>query len=159
MIWVFDKQNFIQNILLAQDVFLTHKSVHLVLLLHTKNEKLLNFQLWISESPDSYKPELAQLLYPVFTHLYLELVCAGHKLAAAKFIKKHQSTFLSNFEFATFIRQLGNVTSPEDITRDEVVKIFMVMIELNCTFYLILQVPSTSLLIKFCAYSVLPSVE
>jgi WD40 associated region in TFIID subunit, NTD2 domain len=65
-------------------------------------------------------------LYPLFTHLYLELVCAGHKFAAAKFIKKHQSTFLSNFEFANFIRQLANVATPEDVARDEVVKTYLV---------------------------------
>ena len=89
------------------------------------------FQLWISESHDSFKPELAQLLYPLFTHLYLELVCAGHKFAAAKFIKKHQSTFSSNFEFANFIRQLANVASPEDVGRDEVVKTYLV----TCFFW------------------------
>mgnify|MGYP001161566453 FL=1 len=48
------------------------------------------FKLWISESPDFYKPELAQLLYPIFTHLYLDLVLAGHKLVAQKFHKRHQ---------------------------------------------------------------------
>ena len=48
------------------------------------------FKLWISESPDFYKPELAQLLYPIFTHLYLDLVLAGHKLIAQKFHKRHQ---------------------------------------------------------------------
>jgi transcription initiation factor TFIID subunit 5 len=84
------------------------------------------FQLWISESHDSYKPELAQLLYPVFTHLYLEMVCANHKSAAAKFLKKHQSTFLGNAEFANFIRQLSSVTTADDIARDEVVKTYLV---------------------------------
>ena len=29
------------------------------------------FKFWISESEDHYKPELAQLLYPLFTHLYI----------------------------------------------------------------------------------------
>ncbi len=84
------------------------------------------FQLWISESHDSYKPELAQLLYPVFTHLYLEMVGSGHKLAATKFLKKHQSTFLGNPEFANFIRQLANVTLPDEIARDEIVNTYMV---------------------------------
>ncbi len=48
------------------------------------------FQFWISESPDAFKPELAQLLYPMFTHLYLELVCAGQRQMAQKFHKRHQ---------------------------------------------------------------------
>jgi transcription initiation factor TFIID subunit 5 len=76
---------------------------------------LLSFQLWISESADWLKPELAQLLYPVFTHLYLELVAGGHKVAAARFHKRHQSTFLGNAELAAFIRQLAPVTTPEDV--------------------------------------------
>ena len=32
------------------------------------------FKFWISESEDHYKPELAQLLYPLFTHLYIALL-------------------------------------------------------------------------------------
>ena len=32
------------------------------------------FKFWISESEDFYKPELAQLLYPLFTHLYIALL-------------------------------------------------------------------------------------
>jgi WD40 associated region in TFIID subunit, NTD2 domain len=36
-------------------------------------------KLWISESADHYKPELAQLLYPLFTHLYIRLLhCQAH---------------------------------------------------------------------------------
>ena len=53
-------------------------------------QQYARFKLWISESPDFYKPELAQLLYPIFTHLYLDLVLAGHKLIAQKFHKRHQ---------------------------------------------------------------------
>ncbi len=94
----------------------------------------LLFQLWISESHDSYKPELAQLLYPVFTHLYLEMVGSGHKLAATKFLKKHQSTFLGNPEFANFIRQLANVTLPDEIARDEIVNTYMVKHSLQSQF-------------------------
>ena len=56
------------------------------------------------------------------------MVGSGHKLAAAKFLKKHQSTFLGNAEFANFIRQLANVTTPEEIARDEVVKTYLVKI-------------------------------
>ena len=67
------------------------------------------------------------MLYPVFTHLYLELVGSGHKQPAIKFLKKHQATFLGNLEFANLIRQLANVTLPEEIARDEVVSAYMVI--------------------------------
>merc|ERR1719210_7837 len=83
------------------------------------------FKIWISESLDSFKPELAQLLYPMFTHLYLDLVLAGHKLVAQKFHKRHQSTFSMNPNFASFIRVLANVQSFEDVQRDVSVTAFL----------------------------------
>ena len=53
--------------------------------------------MWISESPDYYKPELAQLLYPVFTHLYIRLLVSSPATpgaaAAHRFHKRHLSTF------------------------------------------------------------------
>ena len=55
------------------------------------------FKGWISESHDSYKPELAQLLYPMFTHLYLDLVLAGHKMIAQKFHNRHKVFITLNF--------------------------------------------------------------
>ena len=82
------------------------------------------FKMLISESPDYYKPELAQLLYPIFTHLYLELVNSGKKADAQKFHKKHQSTFLGNGEFAQFIRRLSPITTIEDMYKDEVVSAY-----------------------------------
>ena len=57
-------------------------------------QQYARFKLWISESPDFYKPELAQLLYPIFTHLYLDLVLSGHKVIAQKFHKRHQVRLL-----------------------------------------------------------------
>lgn len=88
-------------------------------------QQYAKFKVWISESPDFYKPELAQLLYPIFTHLYLDLVLAGHKIIAQKFHKRHQSTFLVNPSFASFIRVLSNILQPEDIQRDASVTNFL----------------------------------
>lgn len=88
-------------------------------------QQYAKFKMWISESHDSYKPELAQLLYPMFTHLYLDLVLAGHKNIAQKFHKRHQSTFLGNPNFASFIRVLCNVQTLEDIQRDVSVTAFL----------------------------------
>lgn len=83
-------------------------------------QQYAKFKVWISESLDSYKPELAQLLYPMFTHLYLDLILSGHKVIAQKFHKRHQSTFLGNPSFASFIRILSNVMGPEDIQGEAV---------------------------------------
>ena len=40
-------------------------------LFQTHHDLCAGFKFWISESEDHYKPELAQLLYPLFTHLYI----------------------------------------------------------------------------------------
>ena len=53
-------------------------------------QQCARFKLWILESADFYKPGLAQLLYPIFTHLYLDLLLAGHKLIAQKFHQRYQ---------------------------------------------------------------------
>jgi hypothetical protein len=82
------------------------------------------FQIWISESPDHFKPELAQLLYPMFTHLYLELVCSGQKVMAQKFHKRHHVTFQANAEFSSFIRQLSATNSPETVFSDPAVSAY-----------------------------------
>ena len=62
-------------------------------------QQYARFKLWISESLDFYKMELVQLLYPIFTHLYLDLVLAGHKLIAQKFHKRHQVSPKLHFIF------------------------------------------------------------
>jgi hypothetical protein len=59
------------------------------------------------------------------------MVCANHKSAGAKFLKKHQSTFLGNAEFANFIRQLSSITTADDVARDKVVKTYLVWLGTN----------------------------
>ena len=87
------------------------------------------FKFWISESEDSYKPELAQLLYPLFTHLYIALVtnCPSSPAPspATKFHKRHLATFLGNPEFKQFIHQLGEMSSKEDLDQNPSVASFM----------------------------------
>ena len=106
-------------------------------------QQYTRFKMLISESPDNYKPELAQLLYPIFTHLYLELVNSGKKTDAQKFHKKHQSTFLGNVEFAQFIRRLSPISTVEDMHRDEVVSAYFnskyTVTLSNKTFYYLMK--------------------
>jgi len=83
------------------------------------------FRNWISSgSPDKMKPELAQLLYPVFTHLYLQLVLKGNKSEAQQFHAKHHGTFVGNAEFARFVYLLTSILEPDDLTRDEIASAF-----------------------------------
>ena len=50
----------------------------------------------MESSLDIYRHELALILYPVFVHMYLELVYNGHEEAAKKFVLEYgamQETF------------------------------------------------------------------
>ncbi len=67
---------------------------------------------------------MAQLLYPTFTHLYLELVASGQKVMAQKFHKRHHVTFQGNAEFSSFIRQLSGVSSAEAIAADAAISAY-----------------------------------
>ena len=49
----------------------------------TAETDYVRFKQWISDSPDDLRPELAQqLLYPVFVHLYIDLIVGGKKAEA-----------------------------------------------------------------------------
>lgn len=45
-------------------------------------------QRFVDRSLDSYRFELSKLLYPVFVHMYLELVCSGHEEQSISFMKQ-----------------------------------------------------------------------
>lgn len=45
-------------------------------------------QRFVDGSLDVHKWELAQLLYPVFVHMYLELVYNHHKVKSSSFFQK-----------------------------------------------------------------------
>jgi len=82
------------------------------------------FKFWISESEDHYKPELAQLLYPLFTHLYIRLLVHCAPTVAGRFHKRHLATFLGNPEFKLFIQQLAEVSSPEEMDQSPTIASF-----------------------------------
>ena len=65
------------------------------------------------------KQELIQLLYPLFTHLYIQLLvsCPGRRpqCPAHSFLKDHVAIFLINEEFKKFITQLYEATEAKDL--------------------------------------------
>jgi len=97
---------------------------------HTMAEsQYTGFKIWISESEDRYKPELAQLLYPLFTHLYISLLvnCSSTSpppSPAMKFHKRHLATFQGNPEFKQFIQQLAEVSSPDELDQNPTIASF-----------------------------------
>lgn len=71
--------------------------------------------MWVNIAlDDKLKMELKGLLYPVFCHLYLEMLHAGNRQAAIQFLKSHQSEFNSETE-KDFLEELSSVFSVQDI--------------------------------------------
>lgn len=72
---------------------------------------------------DKLKTELKGLLYPVFCHLYLEMLHAGNRQAAVQFLKSHQGEFISETE-KSFLEELSSVFSIQDIELKPLVNAF-----------------------------------
>lgn len=72
-------------------------------------------KMWVNiVLDDNLKMELKGLLYPVFCHLYLEMLHAGNRQAAIQFLKSHQNEFNSEIE-KDFLEELSSVFSVQDI--------------------------------------------
>lgn len=72
---------------------------------------------------EKIKMELQGLLYPIFCHLYLEMLHAGNKEAAIQFLKAHQNEFISDTE-KDFLEELSGVFSVQDIELRPLVNAF-----------------------------------
>ncbi|KAK0168324.1 hypothetical protein PV327_002141 [Microctonus hyperodae] len=81
-------------------------------------------KMWISSlNNEDIKLELRGLLYPIFCHLYLEMLHAGNPQAAIQFLKAHQSEFPSDSE-RDFLEELSSVFSIQDIELRPLVNAF-----------------------------------
>ncbi|EZA55947.1 hypothetical protein X777_03632 [Ooceraea biroi] len=72
---------------------------------------------------EKIKVELQGLLYPIFCHLYLEILHAGNRQAAIQFLKAHQNEFVSDTE-KDFLEELSSVFSVQDIELRPLVNAF-----------------------------------
>ena len=77
---------------------------------------------FIEGSLDMYRHELALILYPVFVHMYLELVYNGHEVAAREFIAdfgpKQESFYQDD------IKKLSYITKREHMRGSELMENF-----------------------------------
>ncbi|XP_076669118.1 will decrease acetylation isoform X1 [Andrena cerasifolii] len=90
---------------------------------------------------DKLKMELKGLLYPVFCHLYLEMLHAGNRQAAIQFLKAHQNEFNSETE-KDFLEELSSVFSVQDIELRPLVNSFRTRkykVDMSDTAHLCLQ--------------------
>ncbi|ESP03366.1 hypothetical protein LOTGIDRAFT_237682 [Lottia gigantea] len=74
--------------------------------------KLKNF---ILEGLEAYKIELKSLLYPIFVHVYLEMLCNGHKMPAHKFYDRHSSLFKDDDLHKPVMRILRKLDMKTDV--------------------------------------------
>ncbi|XP_014203949.1 TAF5-like RNA polymerase II p300/CBP-associated factor-associated factor 65 kDa subunit 5L [Copidosoma floridanum] len=74
-------------------------------------------------SDEKTKVELKNILFPVFCHLYLEILHAGNRLAAGQFLKNYQADFTLDKE-RDFLEELSTVFSIQDIELRPYIKNF-----------------------------------
>merc|ERR1712029_1252655 len=86
------------------------------------DEAYNDLEVFVENSLDMYKHELALILYPVFVHMYLELVYNGHEAAAKEFIKdfgpKQESFYQDD------IKKLSYITKREHMRGSELMENF-----------------------------------
>ncbi|XP_070534778.1 TAF5-like RNA polymerase II p300/CBP-associated factor-associated factor 65 kDa subunit 5L [Ptychodera flava] len=82
------------------------------------------FQDFVEGAVKEYKTELVALLYPLFVHLYIEMICQGHKAAGNDFLYKYQGQFLDEPDQKELIDNLCGVIQINDILCKPIVKNF-----------------------------------
>ncbi|CAN7937908.1 unnamed protein product [Ixodes hexagonus] len=83
--------------------------------------KLKNF---VSEASEPFKSELTFVLFPIFVHLYLELITNGQKSSAQKFHGRHRGMFQSSDQFRVVVDMLPNISSASDVPSHPQIKEF-----------------------------------
>ncbi|XP_041360562.1 TAF5-like RNA polymerase II p300/CBP-associated factor-associated factor 65 kDa subunit 5L [Gigantopelta aegis] len=74
--------------------------------------RLKNF---ISDAVEPYSRHLQSLLYPVFVHVYLEMLCNGHRTPAHKFHDRHIALFKDDDDHRMIIKLLKRLDSKTDV--------------------------------------------
>ncbi|CAH1774989.1 unnamed protein product [Owenia fusiformis] len=74
---------------------------------------------FILESPEPMQSDLKEILYPLFVHVYLELLCNGHKTPAHKFYSRHHLYFKEQNEYSSVLEALSNMFNKEDVIADK----------------------------------------
>ncbi|KAI8099622.1 WD40-repeat-containing domain protein [Halteromyces radiatus] len=72
---------------------------------------------WVENALDLYKSDLSTLLYPIFVHIYLDLVSNELLEQAAYFIKKFGSDHI-NIHESQEVEQLGNINTPQQVAEN-----------------------------------------
>lgn len=89
---------------------------------NTHDRPYLALRDWTEKSLDLYKPELRRVLYPVFIHIYLDLISKGHFARAKSFFEENA------VDHATLhykdLQILSSISLPVHIEENELTKAF-----------------------------------
>ena len=85
-------------------------------------EVYIRFKKYIDSSLDAYRPELYNLAYPIFVHLYLELVYNGNSERARQFMEKLGP--LQEEYYQDDLKKLAVVTKREQMKDNEIIDNF-----------------------------------
>ncbi|XP_045585310.2 TAF5-like RNA polymerase II p300/CBP-associated factor-associated factor 65 kDa subunit 5L [Procambarus clarkii] len=75
------------------------------------DHQYVRLKSWMMEASEPCRSELSQVLFPLFIHLYLELVAGTGRQAAKKFFVKHYQVFLVNRDYENTLSQVLNAAN------------------------------------------------
>ncbi|KAJ3075974.1 Transcription initiation factor TFIID subunit 5 [Podochytrium sp. JEL0797] len=78
---------------------------------------------WVADSLEKYRPELSTVLFPLFTHAYLDLISRSLTTEAKHFLDSHRKGHLE-LHSAEVVR-LASITTPEHVKVNELAVQFM----------------------------------
>ncbi|KAL4217145.1 Transcription initiation factor TFIID subunit 5 [Mactra antiquata] len=86
------------------------------------DDHYINFKIFIESCLDVHKVELATILYPVFVHMYLELVYNGHEHHAKIFFNKFSND--QEEYYSEDLKKLSTVTKAEHMKGSQLMENF-----------------------------------
>uniref|UniRef100_T1J6X2 TFIID subunit TAF5 NTD2 domain-containing protein n=1 Tax=Strigamia maritima TaxID=126957 RepID=T1J6X2_STRMM len=88
------------------------------------DQQFVKLKTFISDAAEPYKSELTYILYPMFVHLYLDLIHNSQKNIAQKFYQRHNSLFLPIPNYSEIIETLKKISSFNDLNQHVKMKDF-----------------------------------
>lgn len=81
-------------------------------------------KVFVTEASEPFKCELTYVLFPMFVHLYLELISNGQKTAAQKFHSRHSGSFATVQNYKSVVSTLSSIQTMQDLSTYPNVKDF-----------------------------------
>lgn len=88
------------------------------------DQHFTKLKAFVSDAVEPFRTELTYVLFPMFVHLYLELICNGHKTPAQKFHHRHHGLFTDKEMYKTIVEDLKKIITPSDLSSFPTVKSF-----------------------------------